>query len=166
MHFICVWMCICMLFLWNSKDIPQVLSRTSEYLHKNLLMISGKEYKNTSIPFSTYAIKSQRNIWIHFVGWKGKLKGFTSKTHPSHFCYIYLSSSSDQFLSCKYLCNPRLSTCFQFAIFLVSLHLLLPGIIRFVAEAWAVIFIQIDFWSQRTSTTKPSFNLDWISNLH
>lgn len=126
----------------------------------------ARNIKNTSIPFSTYAIKSQRNIWIHFVGWKGKLKGFTSKTHPSHFCYIYLSSSSDQFLSCKYLCNPRLSTCFQFAIFLVSLHLLLPGIIRFVAEAWAVIFIQIDFWSQRTSTTKPSFNLDWISSLH
>lgn len=126
----------------------------------------ARNIKNTSIPFSTYAIKSQRNIWIHFVGWKGKLKGFTSKTHPSHFCYIYLSSSSDQFLSCKYLCNPRLSTCFQFAIFLVSLHLLLPGIIRFVAEAWAVIFIQIGFWSQRTSTTKPSFNLDWISSLH
>lgn len=46
MHFICVWMCMYMLFPWNSKAIPKVLSRTSEYLHKNLLMISSKEYKN------------------------------------------------------------------------------------------------------------------------
>lgn len=37
-------MCIYILFLFSSEDIPKILSKVPEYLHKNLLTISSIEY--------------------------------------------------------------------------------------------------------------------------
>lgn len=134
--FLFVFECVYIHFFFSVLKIYQKYFQKYQNMFIKIFWPSlAENIQNTATSVSTIS----ELMW----GWREKLKRFPCKTHPSHFGYNTLTSRSDQFLWCKYVCNLRPTNCFQFAIFLVSLHSLLPSLTRFVIKSWAVIFILV-----------------------